>query len=75
MEAHVCVLLTALDLLEKNLNVHVVVDVVVDLCWIGKCCLLSNLFVCRKFGFKQMEPAGAILTTSESILFCILGGR
>ncbi|CAJ0604163.1 unnamed protein product [Cylicocyclus nassatus] len=57
IEAHVCVLHTALDLLEKGKNVHVVVDGV-----------SSRSLTDRKYAFKQMDRAGAVLTTSECVL-------
>ncbi|VDM65742.1 unnamed protein product [Strongylus vulgaris] len=54
IEAHVCILHTAYALLEKGLDVHVVADAVT-----------ARTLTDRKFAFKQLERAGAILTTSE----------
>lgn len=34
----------------------------------------SKLFDCRAFAFKQMERAGAILTTSECVILGLCGG-
>lgn len=63
IEAHVCVLQTTYDLLERGLNVHVVVDAV-----------SSRSHTDRHFAFKQMEQAGAILTTSEATILGLVGG-
>uniref|UniRef100_A0A1I7TXE2 Isochorismatase domain-containing protein 1 n=1 Tax=Caenorhabditis tropicalis TaxID=1561998 RepID=A0A1I7TXE2_9PELO len=63
IEAHVCVLQTTYDLLERGHNVHVVVDAV-----------SSRSHTDRHFAFKQMEQAGAILTTSEAAILGLVGG-
>ncbi|CAI5447149.1 unnamed protein product [Caenorhabditis angaria] len=63
IEAHVCVLQTTYDLLERGHNVHVVVDAV-----------SSRSHTDRHFAFKQMEQAGAILTTSEATILSLVGG-
>ncbi|CAJ0931307.1 unnamed protein product, partial [Mesorhabditis belari] len=63
IESHVCILQTALDLLENNINVHVVVD--------GTS---SRTQESRKYAFKQMKQAGAVLTTSESVILGLLDG-
>eukprot|EP01130_Rhizamoeba_saxonica_P016208 TRINITY_DN744_c0_g1_i2.p1 TRINITY_DN744_c0_g1~~TRINITY_DN744_c0_g1_i2.p1 ORF type:complete len:113 (-),score=24.28 TRINITY_DN744_c0_g1_i2:99-437(-) len=61
IEAHVCVQQTALDLKERGLNVHVLVD--------GTS---SQRSFDRKYAFKRLENSGVILTTSESVLFELL---
>uniref|UniRef100_A0A915PH38 Isochorismatase domain-containing protein 1 n=1 Tax=Setaria digitata TaxID=48799 RepID=A0A915PH38_9BILA len=63
IEAHVCVLHTVLDMLEKNIAVHVVADAV-----------SSRSQTDRMFGLRQMENAGAVLTTSECAILGLLGG-
>jgi len=57
IEAHVCVQQTVLDLLERDYDVHVVVDA-----------CSSRSQVDRMFALQRMQEAGAHLTTSESIL-------
>ncbi|CAI4232907.1 unnamed protein product [Auanema sp. JU1783] len=57
IESHVCILQTTYDLLDKGLEVHVVVDAV-----------SSRSLADRKFAFKQLEKAGAVLTTSECVI-------
>ena len=61
IEAHVCVQQTALTLLEKNYEVHLLVDGI-----------SSQNKLDRKIALKRMEKAGAYLTTSESIIFEIM---
>ncbi|PAV58672.1 hypothetical protein WR25_10054 [Diploscapter pachys] len=63
IEAHVCVLQTTHDLLDKGVDVHVIVDGV-----------SSRSRTDRKYAFKQMERAGANLTTSECVILGLLGG-
>ncbi|WP_133137078.1 isochorismatase family protein [Legionella rowbothamii] len=58
MEAHVCVLQTALEMKEQGFDVFVVVDAVSSR---GK----NNL----KFGLKRMQQAGVHLVTSEMVFF------
>ena len=64
IEAHVCVLQTCLDLLrsEHDLDVHVVVDAT-----------SSQRNLDRRVAFERMKESGAILTTTESVLFELLG--
>jgi nicotinamidase-related amidase len=57
IEAHVCVYQTALDFLEKGIGVHVVVDA-----------SSSRSMTDRMFAYKQLENAGAVLTTSECVI-------
>ncbi|KAI1713357.1 isochorismatase family domain-containing protein [Ditylenchus destructor] len=61
IEAHVCVYHTTLDFLEKGYNVHLVVD---------GCS--SRTITDRIFAYRQLEKAGAVLTTSECVLFSLL---
>uniref|UniRef100_A0A0R3RV00 Isochorismatase domain-containing protein 1 n=1 Tax=Elaeophora elaphi TaxID=1147741 RepID=A0A0R3RV00_9BILA len=63
IEAHVCILHTALDLLEKGIAVHVIADAV-----------SSRSQTDRMFGLRQMEVAGAVLTTSECAILGLLRG-
>ncbi|GMT22680.1 hypothetical protein PFISCL1PPCAC_13977, partial [Pristionchus fissidentatus] len=64
IEAHVCCFHTTLALLDRGYAVHVVVDAVT-----------SRSVHDRKYAFAQMERAGAILTTSENVIFGLVKGR
>ncbi|EYC06029.1 hypothetical protein Y032_0078g1154 [Ancylostoma ceylanicum] len=87
IEAHACVLQTTLDLLEKGKNVHVVVDAVSSRTLpdrAGQLCHPPKLVAVKiahfvgfekiekKYAFKQMDRAGAVLTTSECVLLGLL---
>lgn len=61
IEAHVCVLQTALELRSLGVDVHVLID--------GTS---SQRNFDRVAGFKRMEQSGAYLTTSESMLFQLM---
>ena len=58
IEAHVCVLQTALDLLAGGYTPVVVTD-----------CISSRRASDRETALRRLETEGALLTTSESILF------
>ena len=62
METHICVLQTALDLLDMGYNVHVPWDAV-----------CSRTDGNRDWGIRFMERAGAIITSSETAIFQLLG--
>ena len=63
IEAHVCVNQTVLDLLDEDVEVHVVADAV------G-----SRTEANRELGLAKMERGGALLTSVEMALFELLGG-
>lgn len=58
IEAHICVMQTALELLEKEYNVIVVAD-----------CVGSRSNNDKKYAVRRMSENGAIVTTYESLLF------
>ena len=62
IEAHVCVLQTALDLRCMGLEVHVIADGV-----------SSRNPVDRVFAYDRMRAAGCVVTTSEAVIFELLG--
>jgi nicotinamidase-related amidase len=62
VEAHVCVNQTALDLLDRGLEVHVARDAV-----------SSRSEENRTVGLDRMERAGAVITSVETALFELLG--
>ena len=61
METHICVLQTAIDLLENGFNVFVVADAV--------CSRFKDNW---KFGLEYMRQAGAKVTVTETVLFQLL---
>jgi nicotinamidase-related amidase len=63
IEAHVCVLNTALDLLALDFRVYIVADAVA-----------SRSPLDRDIALRRLEQAGAILTTSEMCVFEWIGG-
>jgi nicotinamidase-related amidase len=63
IEAHVCVLLTALDLLGRGLKVSVVADAV-----------CSRRAANLEIGLAQARQAGAVITATETVVFQLLGG-
>jgi nicotinamidase-related amidase len=62
IEAHVCVLMTALDLLAAGYGVHVVADAVT-----------SRTQGNWRLAMHQLRQAGAVVTTTETVLFQLLG--
>ncbi|MBZ5508453.1 MAG: hydrolase [Acidobacteriia bacterium] len=62
MEAHICVMQTALGALNQGLNVHVAADAVssrTELNW--------------KLGLNRMQAAGAVLSSAEMMIYELLG--
>jgi nicotinamidase-related amidase len=62
IEAHVCVLLTALDLLKHGLSVSIVADAV-----------CSRRAANLEIGLGQARQAGAVITATETVVFQLLG--
>jgi len=62
VEAHVCVLLTALDLLAAGFHVSVVADAV-----------CSRRAANMEIGLGQARQAGAVITATETVVFQMLG--
>ncbi len=58
METHVCVMQTALDLLESELTVYLPID-----------CLQSRFRLDHDTAIRRLEHAGAIVTTLEAVCF------
>ena len=61
IEAHVCVLMSALDLLAEGYVVHVVADAVT-----------SRTQANWRLAMAQLRQAGAVVTTTETVLFQLL---
>src|SRR3989441_1200608 len=62
VEAHVCVLLTALDLLGRGVRVSIVADAV-----------CSRRTASMDLGLAQARQAGAVITSTETVVFQLLG--
>ena len=62
IEAHICVLQTALQLMEEGYRVYVAAD-----------CISSRNINDKLWGAERMERAGAVITTYEAVLYEILG--
>ena len=58
LETHVCITQTALDLLARGLRVFIAADAVA-----------SRHAIDHEIGLRRLESAGAVLTTTEAILF------
>lgn len=61
IEAHICILQTALDLIAEGYDVHVVSD-----------CVSSRTQANKTIGIRQMRQAGAIVTSTETVVFQLL---
>jgi nicotinamidase-related amidase len=62
IESHICVYQTAMDLLEKKYNVHIVADAI-----------SSRISENKELGIERMLLEGAIKTSVEMLLFEIQG--
>jgi len=62
METHVCVMGTALDMLERGIHVHVARDAVI-----------SRTRDNWETGLQLMDRAGALLSSTETVIFQLLG--
>ena len=62
IEAHVCVLISALELMSEGLTVHVPADAVT-----------SRSQGNWRLGTEQLRQAGAVVTSTETIVFQLLG--
>ncbi|XP_064612642.1 isochorismatase domain-containing protein 1-like [Liolophura sinensis] len=64
IETHVCIQQTAIDLLARNIEVHVVADA---------CSSRSQMD--RVFALERLRQIGAVVTTSEAILLQLVGDK
>ncbi|XP_073838240.1 isochorismatase domain-containing protein 1-like [Musca autumnalis] len=61
LESHICIEQTAIDLMEKNINVFLVAD-----------CVVSRLNQDRDLALERLRNAGCVVTTSESVIFNLM---
>lgn len=61
LEAHICVEQTAIDLLARNYQIHLVAD-----------CSMSRTQEDRLLAFKRLQQLGCFVTTSESVIFKLM---
>ncbi|CAG7732692.1 unnamed protein product [Allacma fusca] len=64
IETHICVEQTAIELIAKNLKVHIIADATT-----------SRNPADRMFAFQRLRQIGCFVTTSETIIFKILGDK
>lgn len=64
LETHICIEQTAIDLLENNYDVHIVAD-----------CTTSRSIEDRQLAFQRLRQIGCFITTSENVIFKLLGGK
>jgi len=64
IEAHVCILHTALDLREKDFEVHIVAD---------GCS--SRSLSDRSLAYERLKQAGCIMSSGETVLMELLGSK
>jgi len=62
IEAHVCVLMSALDLLAEGFAVHIVADAVT-----------SRTQANWRLATEQLRQAGAVVSATETLMFQLLG--
>lgn len=61
-QTHVCIEQTAIELRDLNIDVHIVVD-----------CSVSRSQDDRFFAFRRLQNIGCFLTTSENVIFKLVG--
>ncbi|PIK44071.1 hypothetical protein BSL78_19088 [Apostichopus japonicus] len=64
VETHVCVEQTAIDLVKRGLDVHVVADAT-----------SSRSMMDRMIAFEHLRQSGVMVTTSEAVIFQLLGDK
>lgn len=64
LETHVCIEQTAIDLLDGGYDVHIVAD-----------CTTSRSSEDRSLAFQRLRQIGCFITTSENVIFKLLGGK
>lgn len=64
LETHVCIEQTATDLLDNGYDVHIVAD-----------CTSSRTVEDRHLAFQRLRQIGCFVTTSENVIFKLLGGK
>lgn len=64
LETHVCIEQTAMDLLDSGYDVHIVAD-----------CTTSRSTEDRMLAFQRLRQIGCLITTSENVIFKLLGGK
>ncbi|XP_031621622.1 isochorismatase domain-containing protein 1-like isoform X2 [Contarinia nasturtii] len=64
LETHICIEQTAIDLLYNDYDVHIVAD-----------CTTSRSAEDRYLAFQRLRQIGCFVTTSENVIFKLLGGK
>ncbi|XP_055312749.1 isochorismatase domain-containing protein 1-like [Sitodiplosis mosellana] len=64
LETHICIEQTAMDLLDNDYDVHIVAD-----------CTTSRSVEDRCLAFQRLRQIGCFITTSENVIFKLLGGK
>lgn len=64
LETHICIEQSAMDFINKNYAVHIVAD-----------CTMSRTDQDRHLAFDRMKCMGCIITTTENVVFKLLGGK
>lgn len=64
LEAHICIEQSAMDFIDNNYGVHIVAD-----------CTMSRTDEDRRLAFDRMKEMGCIISSTENVVFKLLGGK